>query len=121
MTTRQNSEGFTHDPDCIFCKIITGEIPSNPVWEDECTLVIPDINPMADTHLLVLPKQHITDFASVTDPVWFSRIGHAVQQASKALGLKDYRLVVNNGAGAGQTVFHWHTHIMSGNLRSLTH
>lgn len=116
-----SSEAHHHDPDCIFCKIITGDIPSNPIWQDEHTMVIPDISPKADTHVLVLPKTHIKDFASVTDPAWFSHVGHAIQQAAITLELTDYRLVVNNGPGSGQTVFHWHTHIMSGGLRTLTH
>ena len=105
---------------CVFCNIISGDIPSSPVWEDDYTLVIRDINPQAETHLLVLPKTHIQDVASVTDLVWFTRIGHAVQQVTQTLRLTDYRLLVNNGAGAGQTVFHWHTHIMAGKLSMIT-
>lgn len=109
-----------HAKVCVFCKIIAGDIPTEPVWQDEYTVVIKDLHPQAATHLLVLPKAHLPDFSSVTDPVWFSRVGHAVQQTTQSLGLTDYRLVVNNGAGAGQTVFHWHTHIMAGQLSAMT-
>ena len=104
--------------DCIFCKIIAGEIPSNKVYEDERVLAFRDIAPQAPTHILVIPKAHISSFAFITEenaPL----VAHILTIAAKIAreeGLEDggYRIVSNCGADAGQTVPHLHFHILGG-------
>lgn len=101
---------------CIFCKIIKGEIPSKKVHEDDEVFAFRDINAQAPNHVLVIPKDHI---ASIDDlkPEQAALGGKLFLTASKiakTLGTPSYRLVLNNGADAGQTVFHIHLHILSG-------
>ncbi|PKP94526.1 MAG: histidine triad nucleotide-binding protein [Alphaproteobacteria bacterium HGW-Alphaproteobacteria-16] len=108
-----------YDPQNIFAKILRGEIPSKPVYEDEYALAIPDINPQAPTHLLVLPKgayvswDDFTARASDTEIAGFIR---AVGTVARAAGLAEpgYRLMANTGPHAHQTVAHLHVHIMAG-------
>ncbi len=101
----------------IFSKIIDREIPADIVYEDDLCLAFRDVNPQAPTHILVIPKQAIARLADATDadqPL----LGHLMLVAShiaKEQGVEDaYRLVVNNGEGAGQSVFHLHLHILAG-------
>jgi histidine triad (HIT) family protein len=101
----------------IFAKIIDREIPAKIVYEDDRCLAFHDINPQAPTHILVVPKQPIDQIENMTEsdaPL----VGHLVYTASqiaKKQGLHGgYRLVINNGAGAGQTVFHVHVHLLGG-------
>ena len=104
--------------DCIFCKIIAGEIPSKKVYEDERVLAFRDIAPQAPTHILVIPKDHISSFADITEknaPL----VAHILAVAAKIAreeGLENggYRIVSNCGADAGQTVPHLHFHILGG-------
>jgi len=103
--------------DCLFCKIIAGDIPSNKVYEDDLCYAFHDIAPMAPTHFLVIPKVHFASAAEVTEenaPV----IGHiyaVIAKLAKELGFADgYRVVTNVGALAGQTVHHIHFHVLSG-------
>jgi len=105
--------------DCIFCKIIAGEIPCKKVYEDEFCLAFHDINPRSPIHILVVPKihleaaHHIGDYPDKnTANHLFSAVGNIVKEQN--LIEKGYRLVINNGKGAGQEVFHLHIHIMSG-------
>lgn len=104
----------------IFGKILAGEIPSDRVYEDDQCIAFRDINPAAPTHLLVIPRKEIPRLAAMSaddEPL----VGHLMRVATlvaKQEGLSDYRLVVNNGAGAGQTVFHLHIHVIGG--RSLS-
>ncbi|HEX7023078.1 MAG TPA: histidine triad nucleotide-binding protein [Trueperaceae bacterium] len=101
------------DTDCIFCKIVRGEIPSTKVYEDEGHITFEDISPKAPVHYLVVPKEHSPRLdAMAPGPV--GSLLEAAVQAAQVLGLDDYRLVVNVGAGAGQEVFHTHVHILSG-------
>ena len=102
--------------DCIFCKIVGGEIPSDFVYQDDEIVVFRDVNPQAPTHLLVIPKQHIASSADVEEPsVWSALLGRAVDVA-RTLGLDKggYRMVINTGAQGGQTVPHLHLHLLSG-------
>lgn len=104
--------------DCIFCKIIKGEIPSTKVYEDELCYAFHDINPTAPVHVLIIPKQHITSCNEVNSEN-SGVIGHIFEVAAKIaadLGLseKGYRIVNNCGEGAGQTVFHLHFHLIGG-------
>ncbi len=104
--------------DCLFCKIIKGEIPSNKVYEDEEILAFYDINPAAPIHILVIPKKHITSLAHMEteDEVIVGKIYGVINKIAKAKGFKDdgYRVIVNCGKDAGQEVMHLHFHILAG-------
>ena len=108
--------------DCLFCKIITGEIPSAKVYEDEVVFAFRDINPQAPTHVLVVPKAHIADCNGVSaensDVV--AHIFEVIPKIAEAQGLTNgYRVVSNCGADAGQTVQHLHFHILGGKQLTL--
>lgn len=103
--------------DCLFCKIIAGTIPANRVYEDDLCIGFPDINPQAPTHLLLIPKQHISSQAkSVAEDA--PLLGHLMITAAKiARGHnleRGYRIVVNTGDEGGQTVHHLHLHLLGG-------
>lgn len=102
--------------DCLFCKIIAGEIPSNKVYEDEAVLAFYDIEPKAPVHVLIIPKTHLTGARDVTadnsDAV--AAVFRAIPLIAQKLGVTDYRIVTNNGADAGQTVPHLHFHLLAG-------
>ncbi len=103
--------------DTIFGKIVSGEIPSEFIYEDEHCVAINDINPQAPVHVLVIPKKGIPRLVDA-EPSDQELLGHLMLAAGKVaeqLGVADaFRLIVNNGAGAGQTVFHLHLHILAG-------
>ena len=102
---------------CIFCKIIKGEIPSTKVYENEYVYAFNDINPVAPVHVLVIPKQHIScaDEINAENSVAVAKVFEAIAEIAKQLGLKDgYRVVNNCGENAGQTVFHMHFHLIAG-------
>jgi len=104
--------------DCLFCKIIAGEIPSQKVYEDERAFAFDDINPVSPTHVLVIPKKHIARTSDMTDGDE-ADIGHLFTVANKVAaerGLEHYRLCINNGEGVGQSVFHVHLHVMGGRV-----
>jgi histidine triad (HIT) family protein len=105
--------------DCIFCKIIAGEIPADKVYEDDGAIVIRDINPFAPQHFLAIPKKHypaVHDIPQPEMPSVMSGLMNALNKALAANGLdKDgYRLTINSGDIAGQTVPHLHIHILGG-------
>ena len=104
--------------DCLFCKIVAGEIPSTKVYEDDRILAFRDINPQAPTHILVIPKMHIggADEVTADNAAVVAHIFATVPQIAKAEGLTDYRVLTNNGADAGQTVCHLHFHILGGRV-----
>jgi histidine triad (HIT) family protein len=103
--------------DCIFCKIIAGEIPSTKIYEDEKVYVFEDINPVAPVHILVVPKKHTTDLNELSREDE-SLLGHMILTAQKLAAEKGmaggYRLVLNSGVSAGQSVFHLHLHLLAG-------
>ena len=103
--------------DCLFCRIIAGEIPSTKVYEDETVLAFRDINPQAPTHILVVPKEHIASVAEI-DPatsVHAAKCLEAVAVIARNEGLDGgYRVVSNCGGDAGKTVQHLHFHILGG-------
>ena len=104
--------------DCIFCKIIRGEIPSKKVYEDELIYAFQDIAPAAPTHILIVPKEHIC-CANELDESHEALLGHIILTASKLakeLGFAEdgYRIINNCGANAGQSVFHLHFHVLAG-------
>ena len=102
--------------DCLFCKIIAGDIPSNKVYEDELCYAFYDIAPQAPTHFLVIPKQHISGVSAVTEEnsAVVAHIFAVISKVTKELGLESYRVVSNCGKDAGQTVFHLHFHVLGG-------
>jgi histidine triad (HIT) family protein len=102
--------------DCLFCKIIAGDIPSNKVYEDEQCFAFYDIAPQAPTHFLVIPKAHISSAAAVTpeNSAVVAHIFEVIAQVTKSLGLESYRIVSNIGEQAGQSVFHLHFHVLGG-------
>lgn len=102
--------------DCLFCKIIAGDIPSNKVYEDENVYVFYDIDPQAPTHFLVIPKAHIGSAGEITpeNAILAGRCLEAVAKVTKQLGITDFRVVSNCGPQAGQTVPHLHFHVLAG-------
>lgn len=101
--------------DCIFCKIINKELPADIIYEDENTLAILDLRPVNKGHTLVMPKKHTADFISTPDDV----LAHATQTAKKiadavqkATGAAGMNITTNNGAAAGQVIFHLHYHVI---------
>ena len=108
--------------DCIFCKIVAGVIPSTKVYEDETVLAFRDIAPMAPTHILVIPKEHIPDAGAVTaeNSAVVAHIFEVIGKIAKEEGLTEgFRVVSNCGPHAGQTVPHLHFHILGGKQLSL--
>lgn len=103
--------------DCIFCKLIEREIPCTPIYEDEQVFAFDDIAPQAPVHVLIVPKKHVTDIA---DPRLDNELLSAVMRAAckvaqiKGVDAEGYRLVSNKGEAAGQTVFHFHVHLLGG-------
>jgi len=106
--------------DCLFCKIINGDIPATPLYEDDEVYAFNDISPQAPCHFLVIPKKHLSGPSAVRpeNEALIGKLTRIGAELAKEKGYDDFRLVVNNGAGAGQTVFHYHLHILAG--RSMT-
>ena len=103
--------------DTIFGKIVSGEIPSDFLYEDEHCVVIQDIHPQAPTHVLVIPRKPIPKLsdAEAEDQALLGHLMLVVGRVTEQLGVADaFRVVINNGEGAGQTVFHLHLHILAG-------
>ena len=103
---------------CLFCRIVNGQIPAKKVREDDDVVAFHDINPQAPTHILVIPRRHIPTLDDLTESD-ASMIGMALVRATQIarelhLDGVGYRLVINNGEAAGQTVFHIHVHILGG-------
>ena len=103
------------DPDCLFCKIIAGEIPSTRVYEDERTVAFMDINPATRGHLLVVPREHAKDLLSI-DPEDLAAVARAAQKLGKAVSERleadGVNLLNSCGRAAWQTVFHFHVHVI---------
>ena len=102
--------------DCLFCRIIAGEIPSKKVYEDELCFAFYDIDPQAPTHFLVIPKAHISSVSAI-DAENSAVVGHifeVIAKLTKELGVESYRVVSNIGEQAGQSVFHLHFHVLGG-------
>jgi histidine triad (HIT) family protein len=104
---------------CIFCRIVAGEVPAAVVARTPDAVAFRDLNPQAPTHVLVVPAAHFDSMAATDSAEGEAAIGHTFRlavQVARQLGLEDggYRLVVNTGAGAGQSVFHVHVHLLAG-------
>jgi histidine triad (HIT) family protein len=105
------------DPDCLFCRIVADEIPSDRVFEDDEVIAFRDIAPRAPTHVLVIPRSHIPDAHALTDadgPI-LAKLFAATKRLADEAGLgSGYRIVTNVGPDAGQSVFHLHLHLLGG-------
>ncbi|MEU7529143.1 histidine triad nucleotide-binding protein [Saccharothrix sp. NPDC042600] len=101
--------------DCLFCRIVAGEVPARVAHETDTVLAFHDINPQAPTHVLVIPKEHFRA-AGDMDPATAGEVLQAAHQVAKAEGIDEngYRLVFNTGRDGGQTVFHVHCHVLGG-------
>mgnify|MGYP006268188085 FL=1 len=102
--------------ECIFCKIVDGEIPSELIYKDDNVIAFKDLNPQAPTHLLFVPTIHVENAAELAkiSPVVLGALFNAVGKVAQDRAITDYRTVFNTGAGAGQSVFHAHLHLLSG-------
>jgi len=103
--------------DCLFCRIIKGEIPAKKVYEDEHTLAFEDINPQGPTHVLIVPKKHVPGLkeAQAQDAELVGRLHLAAAEIGRQRGIEDgYRTVLNVGPKSGQSVFHMHVHLIGG-------
>jgi histidine triad (HIT) family protein len=104
--------------DCLFCKIVSGDVPATVVEETDHALAFRDINPQAPTHVLVIPKEHHPTVADLArdDPATLAELIQVGESVAKADGVREqgYRVVFNTGTGAGQTVFHVHAHVLGG-------
>ncbi|MAD44523.1 MAG: histidine triad nucleotide-binding protein [Oceanospirillaceae bacterium] len=103
--------------DCVFCKIVAGELPASVVYEDDQLLAFASIEPKADTHLLVIPKRHIENLDALTagDAELISHLMLTLPGIAEKAGLSGYRTITNTGVAGGQEVFHMHFHILGGN------
>lgn len=113
---------MSEQQDCLFCRIIAGEITADVVYRDERSLAFRDINPQAPVHLLVIPREHMEslDEATQRDEAILGHLLRVGARVANEQGLSEsgYRTVINTGAGAGQSVFHLHVHVLGG--RALT-
>ena len=102
--------------DCLFCKIVAGEIPSSKVYEDEVCFAFNDIDPQAPTHFLVIPKEHIGSCGEITaeNSGVVVHMFQVISQIAKERGMESFRVVSNCGEQAGQSVHHLHFHVLSG-------
>ena len=102
--------------DCIFCKIANHEIPSNVVFEDDEVIAFRDLDPQAPTHVLVIPKKHNANICDGVSAKTLAAMTHAISEVVKAEGIEEsgYRVISNAGANAGQTVMHFHMHVLGG-------
>jgi len=106
------------DPNCLFCKIIEGGIPSDKVYEDDDVFAFKDIHPKAPVHVLVVPRQHVSTLTEAEDPALLGLLMDKVRKiADEVLNLsKGYRVIINVRSGGGQEVFHLHVHILGGKI-----
>jgi histidine triad (HIT) family protein len=107
--------------DCLFCKILAGEIPAERVYEDEHVIVIPDINPQADVHLLMIPRQHVASLAEA-GPEHDALLAHMLRvlpEVAGRQGLTGFKTVINTGKAGGQVIFHLHAHLLGGTIRAI--
>jgi histidine triad (HIT) family protein len=103
--------------DCLFCRIIRGEIPAKKVYEDKETFAFEDIDPQAPTHVLIIPKKHVVDLkeAKAEDAEIIGKLNLAAAKIARERNIENgYRTVFNVGPGAGQSVFHLHLHLLGG-------
>jgi histidine triad (HIT) family protein len=125
MSTEQSTEPGRTAPedgptagteaDCVFCRIVAGEIPSDRVHEDEQVIAFKDLSPKAPVHVLVVPRRHLRDVRELAqDPPLLAHTVRVAGDLAAELADGDFRLVFNTGQSAGQTVFHVHAHVLAG-------
>jgi len=104
------------DPDCIFCRIVAGEIPADVVHETDTVIAFRDLHPQAPTHVLVVPRVHYPNAAELAagQPDTVAHVLTAAAAVAEQEGLDGYRSIFNTGASAGQTIFHAHLHVLGG-------
>ena len=101
--------------DCLFCRIVEGKIPATVVYEDDDVMAINDVFPRAPFHVLVVPRKHVAKLSELDDEALGGKLLQAVRKVARQGGVGDnFRLVVNNGDHAGQTVWHLHIHVLGG-------
>jgi len=104
--------------DCLFCRIVAGEIPADVIHESERVIAFRDINPQAPTHVLIIPRTHVSTINDMTEDHSqdFAALFHAARLIAQSEGVADdgYRVVMNCNAGAGQSVYHVHLHLLAG-------
>jgi histidine triad (HIT) family protein len=114
----QITQGELTVKDCVFCRIVAGEIPSTRLFEDDATVAFRDVNPAAPAHALVIPRKHVAtlDDATPEDRELVGRLLWNARRAAAEMGVNEtgYRVVMNVHAGAGQSVFHIHVHVLGG-------
>ncbi|MCG7426581.1 HIT domain-containing protein [Helcobacillus massiliensis] len=103
------------DHDCVFCRIIAGDIPSDRVYEDEDVIAFKDLNPAAPVHVLVVPRKHVPNVVALSaEPALLAAVASAAGTVAQQEANGDFRFVFNTGETAGQTVFHVHGHVLAG-------
>ncbi|HSQ31900.1 MAG TPA: histidine triad nucleotide-binding protein [Gemmatimonadaceae bacterium] len=102
--------------DCLFCRIVRGEIPATVVHKDDHVVAFRDINPQAPVHVVIVPREHVASLNDATDAEMLGRLSLAASEIARREGVADsgYRTVVNTNRAAGQTVFHIHLHLLGG-------
>ncbi len=101
--------------DCVFCRIVAGEIPATFVYQDEGAVAFRDLDPQAPLHVLVVPRMHVAKLSELEDAPLGAALLQAARRVAAAAGYPDeFRVVVNNGASAGQSVWHVHLHVLAG-------
>lgn len=106
------------DPNCLFCKIVAGQVPSTKVYEDDQVYAFKDINPKAKIHVLIVPKNHYASVAELASksPDTLAHIVEVAQRIANDEADGSYRLIFNTGKNAGQSVFHVHAHVLTGEV-----
>jgi histidine triad (HIT) family protein len=104
---------MNHD-NCIFCKIASGKLNTELLFEDDRVVAFNDVNPQAPHHVLIIPRSHFESIKPIDDENLIGHMFSAAKQTADKLGLSDYRLVINTGPKAGQSVFHLHLHLLGG-------
>ena len=117
------ADDLARDPDCLFCRIVAGEIPSDRVLEDDLVIVFRDVNPRAPTHVLAIPRRHVPSIHTLTDSredrALLAALFAALRRVADEAGLgSGYRVVTNVGPAAGQSVPHLHLHLLGGRSMS---
>ena len=102
--------------DCIFCKIVAGDFNTDFVYEDEYVVAFDDITPQMSVHTLIVPRKHVVNLEDNPDAELLGQVFSAASKVAEIKGIseKGYRIIQNNGKGAGQTVFHLHVHVLGG-------
>lgn len=102
--------------DCLFCRIVAGEIKSECLYQDEDVFVFRDINPVAPVHLLIIPKKHYASVKEIDDELIMGKMSSVAVKVAERENIENYRMVINTGSEAGQTVFHVHLHLIGGRV-----